>query len=256
MAILGKAYERGRLDLSTDLDEAMRLYTLAATSGYSHSIAALRRLRFSPSGALICLACGAPRPAGAELHMCHMCKEAWYCDLHCLVRSRAQHEAACAAVIARKAAQKEAMDRLDASERQWLARPLIDLRRAAERGNTSAQADLGRCYYEGDKGLSKSLERAAEWRAKAARAGDAGAQTSLGFQYSEGEGVAQDKAEAVRLFRLAAQQGLPEAQYNLALSLSKGEGCDKSPVQAVQWMCRAVELGYAGAQTELARWYM
>ena len=40
-----------------------------------------------------------------------MCKEAYYCDLHCLVRGRAQHEAACAAVIARKSAQKEAIER-------------------------------------------------------------------------------------------------------------------------------------------------
>ena len=66
----------------------------------------------------------------------------------------------------------------------------------------------------------------------------------------------QDKAEAVRLYRLAAQQGLRSAYFNLALSLSKGEGCDKSPVQAVQWMRRAVELGLPDAQTQLARWYM
>ena len=76
-----------------------------------------------------------------------------------------------------------------------------------------------------------------------------------GFQYYKGEGVVQDPTEAVRLYRLAAQQGLREAQYNLALMLSKGEGCDKSPVQAVQWIRRAVELGYDAAQTELARWF-
>ena len=80
---------------------------LSAASGLSDAVTALRRLGFSPSGALICLTCGAPPHAGAELHVCRMCKEAWYCDLQCLVRGRAQHEAACAAVIARKAAQKE-----------------------------------------------------------------------------------------------------------------------------------------------------
>ena len=63
----------------------------------------------------------------------------------------------------------------------------------------------------------------------------------------------QDKAEAVRLYRLAAQQGFRGAQFNLSISLSKGVGCDELPVQAVQWMRRAVELGYAGAQSQLAR---
>ena len=91
-----------------------------------------------------------------------MCKEAWYCDLHCLVRGRAQHEAACAAVIARKAAQKEAVGRQDAAEEQWLGRPLADVRRAAERGDAAAQTALGQCYYNGEKGLTKSAEHAAE----------------------------------------------------------------------------------------------
>ena len=87
-------------------------------------------------------------------------------------------------------------------------------------------------------------------------AGNVRAQASLGFQYDEGEGVVLDKSEAVRYYRLAAQQGLRNAQFNLANSLSKGDSCDKSPVQAVQWMRRAIELGYAVAQAELARWYM
>ena len=79
---------------------------------------------------------------------------------------------------------------------------------------------------------------------------------NLGFQYYKCEGVVQDHTQAVRLYRLAAQQGFPEAQYNLALTLSRGAGCDMAPVQAVQWMRRAVELGDAEAQTELARWYV
>ena len=33
--------------------------------------------------------------------------------------------------------------------------------------------------------------------------------------YRDGQGVVQDEAEAVRWFRLAAEQGHAEAQYNL-----------------------------------------
>ena len=112
---------------------------------------------------LICLTCGAPPSADAELHVCRMCREACNCDLRCLVRGRAQHEAACAAVIARKAAQKVAMDRQHTALLQWMARPLADLRRAAERGDAAAQTALGQCYSVGEKGLAKSPELTAEW---------------------------------------------------------------------------------------------
>ena len=144
------------------------------------------------------------------------------------MRGRAQHEAACAAVIARKAAQKAAMERQDAAEMLWLARPLADVRRAAERGDAGAQTALGWCYCAGLKGLTKSAEHAAEWRAKAACAGNAMAQASLGFQYATGLGVMQDQVEAVRLYRLAAQQGCIVALFTLAKVLCDGESCDKS----------------------------
>ena len=119
----------------------------------------------------------------------------------------------------------------------------------------AAQAVLGGCYFEGLKGLSKSAKFAAEWRAKAASGGNANAQTSLGWHYDCGQGVAQDRVEAARLYRLAAMHGMPDAMHNLALCLSKGEGCDKAPVQAVLWIRRAAELGDADAQHKLADWY-
>ena len=115
---------------------------------------------------------------------------------------------------------------------------------------------LGQCYALGDTGLTESPERAAEWWARAALAGNAMAQASLGFQYATGLGVMQDQVEAVRLYRLAVQQGCIVALFTLAKVLCDGEGCDKSPVQAVKWMRRAVELSSSDAQTELARWYM
>ena len=40
-----------------------------------------------------------------------------------------------------------------------------------------------------------------------AEAGDAGAQNDVGLNYSIGLGVPEDDAEAVRWFRLAAEQG-------------------------------------------------
>ena len=45
-----------------------------------------------------------------------------------------------------------------------------------------------------------------EWRPSAEQ-GDALAQYNLGFMYSNGEGVPQDYAEAVKWYRMAAEQG-------------------------------------------------
>ena len=52
---------------------------------------------------------------------------------------------------------------------------------------------------------------------QAAEQGDAEAQFILGSCYEAGDGVKQDKAEAVKWFRKAAEQGHAKAQYNLAL---------------------------------------
>ena len=42
--------------------------------------------------------------------------------------------------------------------------------------------------------------------------------------YANGEGVPQDAAEAVRWFRLAAEQGYASAQYNLGVMYANGRG--------------------------------
>ena len=45
--------------------------------------------------------------------------------------------------------------------------------------------------------------------------GDATAQNRIGLCYENGQGVAQNYAEAIKWYYLAANQGLAEAQYNL-----------------------------------------
>ena len=48
--------------------------------------------------------------------------------------------------------------------------------------------------------------------------------------YANGEGVPEDHAEAVRWFRLAAEQGDAEAQYNLGLMYAKSRRGVAEPV--------------------------
>ena len=64
-----------------------------------------------------------------------------------------------------------------------------------------------------------------------AEAGDAEAQVSLGFMYLG----AQDDAEAVRWYRLAADQGHADAQYNLGGKYAYGVGVPQDLVAAHMW---------------------
>ena len=224
---LGLFHENGRGGLDADVDEAVRLYKLAAASGHSEAISALRRLGFLPSGALVCRTCFALPPAGTELQRCSGCKEAHYCGAAC---QRAdwgpRHKDECKAWKARQAAQKAAMEAQEDAIQEWADRPLAELRKAAEEGDSVAQCALGECYLFGLKGLAKSPKLAAEWLAKAASAGLAQGQKSLGWMHRMGEGTLLALSEAARLFRLAAKQGERKATYNLALCLFKGDGCD------------------------------
>ena len=64
---LGTAYESGRGNLEIDLDKARRLYLKSAASVCSEAVDDLRRLGFSPSGALVCRTCFALPLLGSEL---------------------------------------------------------------------------------------------------------------------------------------------------------------------------------------------
>ena len=53
---------------------------------------------------------------------------------------------------------------------------------------------------------------------------------------SHGEGVPQDYAEAVKWYRLAAEQGDAASQFNLGLKYGKGEGVPQDYVEAHKWL--------------------
>ncbi len=65
------------------------------------------------------------------------------------------------------------------------------------------------------EGVAQDDAEAVRLFSLAADQGLATAHFALGFMFSNGQGVAQDDAEAVRVFNLAAAQGDAEAQYNL-----------------------------------------
>ena len=58
--------------------------------------------------------------------------------------------------------------------------------------------------------------------------------------HDNGRGVPQDDAEAVRWYRLAADQEIARAQSNLGLLYENGEGVPQDYVQAHMWTNLAV----------------
>ena len=91
---------------------------------------------------------------------------------------------------------------------------VIRLRRAAEQGNVIAQFNLGVRYDDGE-GVKQNREEAVKWYRKAAEQGNVFAQFNLGVSYYKGEGVEQDNAEASKWFRKAAEQGCDRAKKAL-----------------------------------------
>ncbi|MFD0980628.1 hypothetical protein [Tropicimonas aquimaris] len=88
-----------------------------------------------------------------------------------------------------------------------------------------------------------------------ARQGDAEAQTALGTLYYNGWGVPRNAAEAVRLYRLAADKGFAKAQYYLGDLVEKGKYLPMDLAGAVHLYHLAALQGYAPAQYQLGVMY-
>jgi TPR repeat protein len=77
--------------------------------------------------------------------------------------------------------------------------------------------------------------------------GHAGAQTNLGLMLSKGWGTAQDDAEAVKWYLLAAEQDQAVAQNNLGALYLMGSGVPKDPIVSMMWLILASQGGYGAA---------
>lgn len=85
-----------------------------------------------------------------------------------------------------------------------------------------------------------------EWE-PLAQEGHAQAQFRLGCLYTFGQGVPEDHALALRLFRLAAEQGDADAQNNLGGMYAEGLGVAPDQVAAYMWFELAASAGHETA---------
>ena len=69
----------------------------------------------------------------------------------------------------------------------------------------------------------------------------------------DGQGVAKDERQAVRLFLKAAEQGNVDAQFNVGAMYFSGRGVPIDDQLGKIWLGKAAEQGDAGAQHLLNR---
>jgi uncharacterized protein len=116
----------------------------------------------------------------------------------------------------------------------------------AQGGDADAQSKLGVMYASG-VGRKQDRKEALRWYRRAAEQGNPVGEWNLAFMYVKGEGVATDFHEARKLFRKAAEGGLPNAQYDLGIMLLDGLGGNPDRVEAEKWFRLAAARGYREA---------
>jgi uncharacterized protein len=116
--------------------------------------------------------------------------------------------------------------------------------KTASGASRRALYQLGRAYAAN----RQIPEAIAVWR-KAADKGSTSAMVELGVLYGTGSGVAQDEAQARKLFERAAEAGNARGVTNLA-ALSGGAGAPQDPARSRQLLAKAAETN-AEAQYQL-----
>lgn len=76
---------------------------------------------------------------------------------------------------------------------------------------------------------------------------NAAAKYNLAMMYGEGQGVAQDAAAAVKWHRMAAEQGHAGAQLMLGAMYVHGQGVVKDYIRAYMWFSLSAASGYTAA---------
>lgn len=123
-------------------------------------------------------------------------------------------------------------------------------RKASELGSGEAAYEMG-LFFELFQGAKPNWEEASRWLALASERGLGGASVRLAsYHLNEKLGVASDRAKAVSLCRLAAEQGDAEACFLLSQFYASGDGLPLDLVASTAWLRVAADRGHAASQNE------
>ncbi len=121
--------------------------------------------------------------------------------------------------------------------------------RAAQAGNTRAMWRLATAKSDGSSGQNQDLPEAVRLMRLAAENGDGVGQFGWGQMLYFGLGVPVNKAEGLRFTRMAADAGSYDAQYDMAITSYHGDaGVPKNLNEAARWAKLAADSGLPRAQ--------
>jgi uncharacterized protein len=137
---------------------------------------------------------------------------------------------------------------------QNFADAAVYFRKAADAGNPSAQAEIGRLYLYG-LGVQQSQTEAFRWTQRSALGGSAPGQVNLALFYLNGIGTPPDDKAAAHWLQIAASQNFPGAEYNLGMLYRVGRGVPQDYDLAVRWFRRAEKHHFVEARSGLGLSY-
>jgi TPR repeat protein len=111
--------------------------------------------------------------------------------------------------------------------------------------------------YENAEGLPQNFAQAMTLYRRSADSGYAPAQCNLGYMYETEAGADRSYKDAAFWYRKAANQGNAAAQYNLGLMYYIGRGTEvpRNYKEAAAWQLKAAEQGHVFAQNSLGKMY-
>ena len=131
--------------------------------------------------------------------------------------------------------QRQTMRRKATELKTQLMRKFYKAQEEAYKGNKEAQLEaqleLGNMYFNGI-GVSENKADAVKYYKMAADKGNKQAQLQIGNMYFDGIGVLENKADAVKYYKMAAEQGSKEAQKRLGYMYGKGIGVTKNSAES------------------------
>jgi uncharacterized protein len=134
------------------------------------------------------------------------------------------------------------------------------LRKAIDAGKHRAYYDLGFVYSNGLIDGKPDIAEAMKYFRKGAELGNSDCQTSMGLLFQAGEripgGVKADPVEAVKWYRLAADQNHTEAIQHLAMLYVTGQGVKQDAAEAAKWFRKGAELGDSDSKWGLGQCYL
>ncbi len=142
------------------------------------------------------------------------------------------------------------IDRVEGEE--FVAMGVNKIFRAANAGNSDANADVGHIYYHGAHDQSQDFVEARKHFEIAAAEDHPSALTMLGVMYLRGEGGPANPLAAFEYTKKSAEAGYPTGQYNLFIHYWNGTTVETDQTEALSWLNNAADQSFPEALFALA----